>query len=423
MAQVPLGRSDYRRGVADEPDIKLVNRYFETNPTNQIDQVALIARPGLRKWLEVGDGPIRGLGSQPGSFDDALFVVSRDKLFRIDPDETVTELGSGIFGTSLRLYVDMAITARIGGTPEYLFLAAGRSLWIYTDSAKASGTLTASGAISSGDEIKIGSTYYQWTSGDVDNGTPDGSSGSPWLVALGSDTEGSLDNMRLAIEAGGTAGTTYTSDLTEHPDVEAPASDATTLAVEAKEDGTAGNSIATTVETGTKLSWGDTTLTGGGSADLSTVSVPDNLGVVSVAFISGFVICVVAQGQGFNGRFYWINPGETRIDPLNFATAERAPDPVWSVRAVGDQFWLFGSNSTEVWYPTGEAQTPFRRVQGRLFDRGIWQGTDATIRDSTLAVDREGVVYQVTDAPRRVSTPGIEERIREAMVAEQTGAP
>ena len=49
-----------------------------------------------------------------------------------------------------------------------------------------------------------------------------------------------------------------------------------------------------------------------------------------------FANYAVVQGADKNGRFYWIEPGEHVIDPLNFATAERLPDPVLSVRAVGD---------------------------------------------------------------------------------------
>ena len=65
----------------------MLNRYFETDPTNQTDQVALLARMALRRLLPVGEGPIRGYYSQPGAFESASFTVSGDELYRIDTND------------------------------------------------------------------------------------------------------------------------------------------------------------------------------------------------------------------------------------------------------------------------------------------------------------------------------------------------
>lgn len=278
--RLPLGQSAYVRKVAQEPEVRVINRFFESDPTNQVDQVALIARPGLKRFLSVGTGPIRGIYSQPGSFADALFTVSGDTLYRLDPNLALTSLGGGIFGEMAGATVSMT------ATDEFLFVADGRLLWLY--------------------------------------------------------------------------------------------------------DGTT----------------------------LTQVAVPDDVGVISVGMIANFVIVVIAQGFGMNGRFYWIEPGDRTIDPLNFATAERSPDPLWSVIVVGDQFWLPGTSTTEVWYPTGSQDAPFLRIQGRLFDRGVWEGTPVQVKDTLILVDTDGTVYATDDGPRRISTSGIEERIRRAMAAE-----
>jgi hypothetical protein len=136
---IPLGVTDYSRSVAESPAIPVYNRYFEQDPTELEHQSALIARPGLRKWKTLATSPVRAIYSQPGSFDDALFVVSGNTLYRIDKDETVTTIGT--IGTSTG-YVSMA------ATDTYLFVADGASLKYYTDNDYARGTLTASGAIS-----------------------------------------------------------------------------------------------------------------------------------------------------------------------------------------------------------------------------------------------------------------------------------
>lgn len=418
MVSIPFGTSDWRREVADEAAVPVLNRYFEQNPTNLTDQVSLLSRPALKRFLSVGAGPIRALYSQPGSFEDALFTVSYDELYRVDQDESVTFIANGLAGASLKSSPSMAATSRLGSTPEYLYIADGKVLWVYTEDGFAFGELTAGGTIANTNEVKIGDIYYEWTSGSVDAGTPDGTVSNPWLVAVGVDNATSLDNLRVAIIAGLGQGTAYSTVLAANPDVVSTSSSATKLNVRAILPGAGSNALATTVISGATVSWGASTLLHGGEPSFTQVIVPDDVGVVSVGYIAGFVIVVTAQGFGVNGRFYWINPGEVTIDPLNFATAERSPDPVISVRVVGDQFWLLGTNSTEVWYPTGDSTgiTPFARVQGRLFDNGIWGGTDVAIRDTVLLVDNDGVVYSITGAgPRRISNSSIEERMREAI--------
>lgn len=277
--RIPLGRSDDERTVAERPVIRLQNRFFEQDPTNLTDQVSLLSRPGLRKWVDINSGlPTRSVYSCSGTFSEMLFVVQGDTLYGVDRTEAVTTLGT--LNTS-EGFVSMA------ATDSYLFLADGFNLYVY--------------------------------------------------------------------------------------------------------DG----------------------------ATLAEVTVPDDDGIISVGVIAGYTICVVAQSGTDplkNGRFYWIQPAEITIDPLNFATAERSPDVVHSVLVVGDQFWLLGPSTTEVWYPTG-LLPPFQRATGRVFDKGTWEGTAIQIKDSVMAVGNDGVVYRIDDQPRVVSTPGVTQRIKDAINA------
>jgi hypothetical protein len=230
--------------------------------------------------------------------------------------------------------------------------------------------------------------------------------------------------MALALTAEGVPGTSYSTNVTANPTVTYQAYTSTQLVVRARDAGPTGNALSTTVVSGANIAWADTTLMGGGDPSLTQVQVPDDLGVISVGFIAGFIIVVVTQGQGYNGRWFWIEPGETIIRPLNFATAERSPDPLFAVRVVGDQFWLLGSATTEVWYPnggTGTDNVPFSRVQGQLFDRGSWQGTDVQVKENLFIVDSDGAVFNLNGGLNRISTPAIEERIRDAMRAQILG--
>jgi hypothetical protein len=414
MVKVPFVTSDWRRTVAGKPNLPLVNRYFEQTPTSESG--ALLSRPALKRWLTIGTGPIKGVYSQPGSFGDDLFAVSGEDLYQVGTDNTTTLRGTGILNANPQGFVSMAATSAIGSTPEFLYIADGVVLWLYMENGYAIGTLTASGNIVDTDVVRIGDIYYQWTAGSVNAGTPAGTAGNPWLVDLGADSTESLDSLRLAINNEGTPGVTYSTALDAHPTVLARSSTTNTLRVQARDAGAAGNSIVTT-ETGANIAWSAGTLTGGGAPLLTTVDVPDDLGALAVAFIAGYIIVVPSSvTPGFKGRFFWIEPGETFIRPLNFATAERAPDPLRGVRVVGDQIWLLGANTTEVWYATGDFETPFIRTQGSVFDRGIVEGTDVQIKDSVVVTDTDGAVYVITGGgPQRVSNPSIEERIRLAL--------
>lgn len=420
MVNVPLVRTDWRRLVADEAEIILKNRFYESNPVNLETQSALISRPGLKKWLTVGTGPITQVYSQPGSFSDCLFIGSNTDLYRVDTDETVTLLQAGAFPNGADSSPEFVATGEIGSTPEYLFTTDGGVLWLYLEDGYARGTLTATGTISVADIVRIAGVYYSIQTSSLDTGSPAGTSGNPWKVLKGVDNAATMQNLFDAVNATGTPGTTYSTALTEHATALAFTVTATTVSVRAKDPGAAGNSIVTT-ETSAGLSWGSGTFTDGGTPSVTQVVTPDDIGMVSLGYIAGYVICIPAQDQGLNGRFYWINPGETTIDPLNFATAEKSPDAILQIRVVGDQFWLFGTNSTEVWYPTGDPDTPFTRVQGRLFERGILEGTAIVVKDSVMLIDNTCTVYRLEGSPKEVSNPSISERIRKALRAEVIG--
>lgn len=413
MVKIPLGTNDWKRLVADESQINLKNRYFETNPLTE-GQAALLSRPGLRRWLEVGTGPITQVYSQPGSFDDALFVASGEDLYKVDKDETVTLIGSGIYPSGEAATPQMAATGPFGDTPEYLFTCAGGVLWVYLENGFARNQLTFAGQPTAGDVVRIDSVYYSFQAGSLDTGAPAGTVGNPWKVLIGATTADTVTNFYNAINATGTAGADYSTALTAHPTAYSYNFTATVVAVRAKTFGTGGNSIVTT-ETGSNTSWAGGTLSDGGNPMMLQVPTPDDVGMITVCYIASFIVVTPTQGQGINGRFYWIFPGEIVIDPLNFATAERSPDPILDARVMGDQIWFFGNNSTEVWYPSGDADIPFSRIQGKLFDHGVVQGTALQVGDSLMVVDVNGVVYQNTGSPKKVSNNSIEERIRNAI--------
>jgi hypothetical protein len=417
VVNIPFISSDYWRRVADSPQTFVRNRMMEENPQLNDNQTAFIARPGLKKFLEVGTGPVRRVYSCPGTFNDDLFAVSGLFLWR------TTVLGVshsiGQLGAVLSDAVSMAACAPLGGTPAFLYIADGGILWFYTDNAQATGDLNATGAINNGDKVQIDTIWYQFTTGSVDTGTPAGTSANPWLVAKGLTTVVALTNLYNAINNSGVIGTDYSSALQQHPTCTAYASDTTDLFVQYNNFGTSGNGIVTT-ETGANLSWlNGGTLTGGGTEELRQVQVPDDNGCISVTFINGFIIVVPKQNSGIKGRFYWIRPGSNVIDPLDFATAERSPDGITQALTFGDMFWLMGQVTTEPWITTGDATFPMQRYQGILYERGCWPDTAVQVKDKLILVDEDGAVWSIKGGQDRISNPAIEERIRLALQRQQ----
>lgn len=116
-----------------------------------------------------------------------------------------------------------------------------------------------------------------------------------------------------------------------------------------------------------------------------------------------------------NGRFYWLVPGDTTIDPLNYATAESLPDGGVALRRLGDEFWIFGTENIEVWQATGDLDAPFQRATGRNFERGCLYRDAVRRFDNTLVwIGDDCQVYRASAVPQVISDPGISDRIRKA---------
>jgi len=152
--------------------------------------------------------------------------------------------------------------------------------------------------------------------------------------------------------------------------------------------------------------------------------MPDGLGAKALATVSSFVMVSVANSQ----KFFWIQPGETTIDALDFAEKESNPDNIVDMLTVGDQVLVMGQGSTETWYATGVSDAPFQPVEGRVYARGCVEGTAVVVGDTVMLVGDDGVVYQfgytwgeknTQGGVNRISNHGIEERIRVQLRREQ----
>jgi hypothetical protein len=428
MVAVPLGRGAYERLYAGAPVIELLNRWLESNPANLREGTSVLARPGTTNPLGLagfdpgdfsGFGSMRGNYALSGLFDDSLFVVCGQNLYRINQDMTVTAIEGVLSGTS-----QPEVAWQKGAGYERLWISDGLLLQFYAGTSFANGTLTKTGTIVNGtDKFEVAGVYYVW--GTSFSGSDAGTSANPFVVNPTS-VASALDPMNqlvLAVMAGGTPGVDYSSTITGPNTLVTATGDGTTPATvvtfDAASSGSGGNILTFTVTGGTALTASGTgTLANGGIEALQGCTMPDGVSPLSITQVSSYVLVSVANDQ----KFYWVNPGEVVIDPLDFASKESSPDPITCMRAVGDQVLIMGAKSTENWYATGNLAAPFAPIEGRVYARGAITATPVVVDDGVILVGDDGRVYSIGFQPgdstdtnwgvNRISNNGIEERVR-----------
>lgn len=143
------------------------------------------------------------------------------------------------------------------------------------------------------------------------------------------------------------------------------------------------------------------------------IAIPDDQLVNSVAAINGYFIFSIKGTQ----KFYWLEPGSDIVDALNFASAERLPDPIIAIRVVSDEVWLLGLTGPEVWSPTGEADSPFQRTPNRVYLEGCFNRDCCVItsidgQPSLLWVTDTKAVIKSQGSPVKISNESIEELLK-----------
>lgn len=143
---------------------------------------------------------------------------------------------------------------------------------------------------------------------------------------------------------------------------------------------------------------------------LAQVTDPDFESAVSIACIGGRTICVRLDSN----IFAWSAVGDmSDWDALDFASAEGSSDNIIRGKRINEQIWLFGERTIEVWTQTGQADSPFQRLNGAFIERGIAGRFSFATRLSVpywLGDDR--VIYRGDQTtPTRISTHAIEQVI------------
>lgn len=142
---------------------------------------------------------------------------------------------------------------------------------------------------------------------------------------------------------------------------------------------------------------------------------PDFPGAVTVGYINGYFVF-----NEPNSQRVWVTElfDGTSIDPLSFASAEASPDNVVSLIVDHKEIWIFGNNSTEVWYDAGQPDYPLAPIQGAFLETGCLAPYSVAKMDNSvfwLGADARGfgMIYRARGyQPQRISTHAIEYAIQ-----------
>jgi len=153
---------------------------------------------------------------------------------------------------------------------------------------------------------------------------------------------------------------------------------------------------------------------------LTQIADPDFPGSSSVTYLDGrFIFC-----RGDDSKVWCTDLlAGGSIDPLNFASAESAPDPVVNVFANNGELWVFGTQTTEVWSNVGGTGFPFAPIQSASINTGCMGASTVCALSGTLfwlGRDQSGscMVYMANGySAQRVSTHAVEWQMQEYLTA------
>lgn len=146
---------------------------------------------------------------------------------------------------------------------------------------------------------------------------------------------------------------------------------------------------------------------------VSPIGDPDFPGAAWVGFLDGYIPIIEPD----TGRL-WINETAyvpTNWNALDFVTAEGAPDDlVWGV-IDHRELYAFGRETIEVFYNSGDADSPLRRTDSGFLETGIMNAGAAAKTDNGIGfLGNDGLVYMLRGYQlERISSFAVEQAIED----------
>jgi hypothetical protein len=129
------------------------------------------------------------------------------------------------------------------------------------------------------------------------------------------------------------------------------------------------------------------------------------------AFMDGYYIAAKPNSKRFQISYPWDG---NLWDPIDYAIKEGDAFNIAAIIADHQELWIFGTQSTEVWVNTGNADFPFERRAGALIEQGCWAPWSVAKCDNSLiwlGGDPRGVgmVWRAQGyTPTRISSHALE---------------
>ena len=108
----------------------------------------------------------------------------------------------------------------------------------------------------------------------------------------------------------------------------------------------------------------------------------------------------------------------TSDNPLDFASAESQPDKLITLEVDHSEIWLFGQQTTEVWFDSGAADFPFQRNRGASIEIGCQAAYSVQKLDNSVFwigqdINGSGIVFRSQGfQAQRISTQAIEQQLQ-----------
>lgn len=145
------------------------------------------------------------------------------------------------------------------------------------------------------------------------------------------------------------------------------------------------------------------------------ITDPDFPGASTVGYLDGYFVFSEPNSQKI-----WVTQlyDGFQVDPLDFASAEGSPDGVVGLIVDHRECWVFGTDSTEVWYNAGGQDFPLAPIQGAFNEIGCVAPHSIAKMDNTvfwLGADArgQGMIFRAVGyTAQRISTHAIEWQIQ-----------
>ncbi|MDE2458610.1 MAG: hypothetical protein KGL20_05175 [Rhodospirillales bacterium] len=145
---------------------------------------------------------------------------------------------------------------------------------------------------------------------------------------------------------------------------------------------------------------------------LSPVVMPSGEAIGWVGYLAGYFLIGVKNSQKI---FFLVNGASPpNPDALDYFSSATQTGNVLRGLTLSDQLLLFGQNIVEFWQASGDANLPYSRIIGMVYQKGLLSEFAACSQDNSIFfIGNDLVVYRCSNVPERVSNNAVEEKLRQ----------